>query len=91
MSDPELFADELLETDVRRFIIQPFHFTRGKFVANTREEAVRLMADKLDCDIQDFVGAYMRDYEMTERIIRDRLAEEDITLGQGKDGFKPPF
>lgn len=91
VSDAELFADELLDTDVRRFIIQPFHFTRGKFVANTREEAVQLMADKLGCDIQEFVDAYMRDYEATERIIRDRLADEGIELGKGKDGFKPPF
>ncbi len=91
VSDPELFADELLDTDVRRFIVQPFHFTRGKFVANTRDEATRLMAEKLDCDVTDFVDAYMRDYGVTESIIRSRLAEEGITLGQGKDGFKPPF
>ena len=91
VSDPELFADELLDTDVRRFIIQPFHFTRGKFVANTREEAARLMAEKLDCEIEDFVDAYMRGYRDSERIIRDRLAEEGIALGEGKEGFKPPF
>ena len=91
VANPELFVDELLDTDVRRFIIQPFHFTRGKFVANTREEAVQLMADKLDCDLQGFVDAYMRDYESTERIIRDRLAEKGFELGEGKDGFKPPF
>ena len=91
VSDPELFADELLDTDIRRFIIQPFHFTRGKFVANTREEAVCLMADKLDCEVDYFVDAYMRDYKSTEAIIRDRLADEGIALGEGKDGFKPPF
>ena len=91
VSDPELFADELLDTDVRRFIIQPFHFTRGKFVANTREEAACLMADKLGCEVEYFTDAYMRDYKSTETIIRDRLAEEGITLGEGKDGFKPPF
>ena len=91
VSDPELFADELLETDVRRFIVQPFHFTKGKFVANTRDEAARLMADKLDCEIEYFIDAYMEDYRATESIIRNRLAEDDIPLGQGKDGFKPPF
>ena len=91
VSDPELFADELLDTDVRRFIIQPFHFTRGKFVANTREEAVQLMADKLGCELDYFVDAYMQDYKSTEAIIRNRLAEEGIELGVGKDGFKPPF
>ena len=91
VSDPGLFADELLDTDVRRFIVQPFHFTRGKFVANTREEATRLMAEKLGCETEDFVDAYMRDYNATEQIIRNRLAAEGITLGEGKDGFKPPF
>ncbi len=91
VDDPVKFADDLLDTGVRRFIIQPFHFTRGKFVANTREEAARLMADKLDCDTDDFVPAYMRSYKATEQIIRDRLAAEGIPLGEGKDGFKPPF
>ena len=91
VSDPELFADELLDTDVRRFIVQPFHFTKGKFVANTRDEAARLMADKLDCEIEYFIDAYMEDYRATESIIRNRLAAHDIPLGQGKDGFKPPF
>ena len=91
VSNPSQFADDLLETGVERFIIQPFHFTRGKFVANTREEATRLMADKLDCEIEDFVPAYMRSYAATEQIIRDRLAAENIPLGEGKDGFKPPF
>lgn len=91
VSDPELFADELLDTDVRRFIAQPFHFTRGKFVANTREEATRLMAEKLGCASDDFADAYMRDYDRSERIIGQRLAKEGIPLGKGKDGFKPPF
>ena len=91
VSDPEIFADELLETGVRRFIVQPFHFTRGKFVANTRDEAARLMADKLDCEIEYFVDAYMTDYRSTESIIRNRLAEAGLALGEGKEGFKPPF
>ncbi len=91
VENPVRFAGELLETGVRRFIIQPFHFTRGKFVANTRENATRLMADKLDCEVRDFVSAYMRSYNAAEQIIRDRLADEGIPLGEGKDGFKPPF
>ena len=91
VSDPELFADELLDTDVQRFIIQPFHFKRGKFVANTRKEAAMLMADKLECEVSYFSDAYLADYRSTESIIRDRLAEEGIALGEGKEGFKPPF
>ena len=33
----------------------------------------------------------MRDYRDSEKIIRERLAEEGIALGEGKEGFKPPF
>ena len=34
------FADELIGTGVTKFIAQPFHFVRGKFVASTREGAL---------------------------------------------------
>ena len=50
VSDADAFAERLLATGVRKFIVQPFHFQRGKFVASTREKAVDLMARKLDCD-----------------------------------------
>ena len=36
---------------------------------NTREDAARLIADNLDCDIREFARAYMRNYNTTEQII----------------------
>lgn len=37
------FADELIDTGVKKFIARPFHFVRGKFVASTRDVALNLM------------------------------------------------
>lgn len=37
------FADELIDTGVKKFIAPPFHFVRGKFVASTRDVALNLM------------------------------------------------
>ena len=88
VEEPELFAQELLSTNINRFIAQPFHFQRGKFIANTRQDAVKLMKDKLDCnDDEEFRQLYIAHYEDVFEILRDRLP----SLGEGKDGFKPPF
>ena len=87
VSDAEAFADNLLATGVERFIAQPFHFARGKFVASTREGAYELMAEKLGCDIASFQPRYIEHYERVFAVLRDRLPE----LGEGKDGFAPPF
>ena len=38
VSNPETFASHLCDTGVQEFIVQPFHFQKGKFVANTRIE-----------------------------------------------------
>ena len=66
VSSPYAFADSLIDTGVQKFIAQPFHFQRGKFLAGTRDKAFDLMA----------FG-----------VLRDMLPE----LGEGKDGFSPPF
>ena len=87
VSQPYTFAYSLLETGVKKFIIQPFHFQRGKFVAATRDKAIDLMADKLNCDKVSFRDRYMEHYEKTYTVLEEQLPE----LGQGKDGFKPPF
>ena len=86
-SKPYDFAYSLLGTGVKKFIIQPFHFQRGKFVASTRDKAIDLMADKLNCDKFSFRDRYMEHYENTYKVLEEQLPE----LGQGKDGFKPPF
>ena len=87
VSRPYDFADSLLETKVKKFIIQPFHFQRGKFIAGTRDKALDLMAKKFNCDRASFRDRYLEHYQMVHEVLDQELPE----LGQGKDGFKPPF
>ena len=62
-------------------------FRNGKFVASTREQALDLMAAKLESDRDSFRDEYMRRYRDTLSALRRRLPN----LGEGKDGFAPPF
>ena len=87
VSSPYAFADSLVETGVRKFIAQPFHFQKGKFLAGTREKAFELMAEKLNCDVGSFRGEYLEHYRMVFGVLQDTLPE----LGEGKSGFEPPF
>ena len=87
VSSPYAFADSLRDTGVQKFIAQPFHFQRGKFLAGTRERAFDLMAEKLGCDVKSFRAEYLEHYRLVFGVLKDTLPE----LGEGKDGFKPPF
>lgn len=87
VNDPEEFAQELLDTRVQKFIAQPFHFQRGKFVASTREKAIDLMAQKLNCSRSSFRERYLDHYRSAYEVLHNTLPE----LGEGKDGFRPPF
>ena len=91
VNSPYAFADHLVDTGVKKFIAQPFHFTRGKFVANTRQNALDLVAEKLDTDQASFKDEYLDHYKMVFDVLRDVLTENGLELGEGKDGFKPPF
>ena len=84
---PEVFSEDLLATGVEKFIIQPFHFEKGKFTASTREEAVDLMSEKLGCDRASFRHTYQAHYDRAHEVLQDRLPQ----LGEGKVGFRPPF
>ena len=81
------FAGQLLETGVKRFIIQPFHFQKGKFVAATRDQAFDLMAEKLNSNTAAFETAYLDHYRSVKEVLQERLPD----LGEGKGGFAPPF
>ncbi|MCY4616726.1 MAG: radical SAM protein [Chloroflexi bacterium] len=85
--DAEAFAESLLATGAEHFIAQPFHFARGTFVASTREGALALMAEKLGCDVASFQSRYLEHYGAVFEVLREALPE----LGEGKDGFAPPF
>ena len=90
VNDPYAFADSLLATGVENFISQPFHFKRGKFLAGTRDRAFTLMAEKLGCTLEAFrkdQSIYMTRYKEALDVFKSRLPN----LGEGKDGFSPPF
>ncbi|MGN6401066.1 MAG: SPL family radical SAM protein [Flavisolibacter sp.] len=76
LENPDNFAKSLLNTGIKKFIIQPFHRDRGKFTAGTREEAKKLF--------DEFQWTQQR-YEEVERIIKSYIPD----IGVGKDGFKP--
>ena len=87
VQDAEAFAGSLLATGVRRFIAQTFHFQKGEFVAQTRQAALDIMAEKLGCTAQDFQPRYVEHYRRAFRVLGNRLPE----LGEGRQGFAPPF
>ena len=87
VSHAEAFAESLLATGAEHFIAQPFHFARGKFIASTREDALALMAKKLGCDVAAFQEKYLDHYHSAFNVLRANLPE----LGEGKEGFAPPF
>ena len=72
--------------DLRRVVEKTIRI-RCKFVANTRNRAFDLMAEKLGCPRTSFQKQYMMHY----RDVRDVLKEALPSLGEGKDGFAPPF
>ena len=45
------------------------------------------MAEKLGCDQSSFREEYLERYAMVFEVLSDTLPE----LGEGKDGFAPPF
>ncbi len=92
VNDKRHFTESLIATGVKKFIAQPFHFTRGRFVAGTRDEAFDLMAKKMDCSRKEFVGQYQESYQEFFQHLKKELHERGLPeLGEGKDGFEPPF
>ena len=87
VANPHEFADALFATGVQKFIAQPFHFQRGKFIAATREPALTLIAQKLGCAKQSVKTEYLNHYRHAFQILKRKLPQ----IGEGKDGFSPPF
>ena len=87
VQDSERFADQLLQTGVEHFIAQPFHFQRGKFVAGTRDAALGIVAAKLSCRGKNVMERYLEHYGEVWDVLCRRLPR----LGEGKEGFRPPF
>lgn len=70
------FAKKLLDTGIKKFIIQPFHSEKGKFIASTRENAMQLIKE-----MNWSIDKYQKVLETIQKYIPD--------IGIGKDGFKP--
>lgn len=93
LNDTRSFVDCLIDTGVKRFIMQPFHFKRGKFVAKTRQNAYELMAAKLGCTDLEFQSEYLNRYMEWQELMFNELKTRlpNAELGVGKHGFRPPF
>ncbi|MEZ4702706.1 MAG: radical SAM protein [Rhodothermales bacterium] len=76
ISDPHAFAQNLLETGIQKFVVQPFHATRGRFVAGTRNQAI---------DITRRMNWNHERYLEVLSILKQYIPD----LGEGKEGFKP--
>ena len=74
--DVKSFTQELLNTGVKKFIVQPFHPDKGKFVASTREIALEQIKKMNWSDSK---------YAEVVEIFRKELP----WLGEGKQGFAP--
>jgi DNA repair photolyase len=76
VDDAYSFAEVLLETGIKKFIIQPFHRDKGKFVAGTRAEAMKILSEYNWDD-----NEYQRVLKVMQQLIPN--------LGIGKTGFAP--
>ncbi len=76
VADPRRFAAQLAATGVPRFVVQPLHAERGRFVAGTREPALAV--------VTRLRWTHER-YRETVEILRSRLPE----LTEGRAGFAP--
>jgi DNA repair photolyase len=76
VEDAHKFAEQLKETGIKKFIVQPFHSDRGKFVAGTREAAMNLIK-KMEWTHDKYRGV--------ESVLIKHIPE----IGIGKEGFKP--
>ena len=76
VADPLTFAQRLKQTGVEHFVVQPFHADRGRFVAGTRERAMKLTQEMGWDDVA---------YRKTVEILRANLPH----LDEGREGFAP--
>jgi len=72
------FSLMLKETGIKNFIIQPFHRTKGKFVAGTREKAIEIL-EQYNWNTH------------TYNEIFEQIKYHIPNIGVGKKGFAPPL
>lgn len=76
VENPESFAKNLKATGIKKFIIQPFHSSKGKFVRGTREEALRILEEYNWNDDE---------YHRILQIFKEQIPD----IGIGQEGFAP--
>ncbi len=90
--DREKFSQELIDTGVQRFIAQSFRISGGRFTAQTGPQAQARMAELMGHTIQDFQPHYEAAYRAFFQTMDQKLRAAGLQpLGEGKDGFAPPF
>ncbi len=77
VKNADQFAKDLKETGISNFIIQPFHKSKGKFIAGTRDSALEVLK-KFNWNDQT--------YDEVLQIIKSKIP----SIGIGKQGFAPP-
>lgn len=70
------FAIDLKETGIKNFIIQPFHSTKGRFVAGTRQSAM------------DMIQKYNWNDDAYQKVFKE-IQQHIPEIGIGKAGFAP--
>lgn len=92
VKDNQAFIDDLTSTGVSNFIVQPFHWKRGRFLAGTRDKAIELLSRSWNCSKSQVYYRYTEKYQMFVKQLKTELFKRGLPeLGEGKDGFKPPF
>ena len=76
IENPSKFIEDLKATGVKHFVVQPFHANHGKFVANTRPEALRIVSEMgwTENNYQNFLHMMKNNLELVE---------------EGHEGFAP--
>ena len=87
------FIYDLMGTGVRGFITQPFHWgSSSRFVAGTREGAMKILSEKLQCEEKRIIPEYQHRYRKFVAQLKSILVANGLPpVGEGKSGFAPPF
>ena len=92
--DPRGFADDLVDSGIRRFIIQPTHTGQprpGRFRAATRNEIVHQLAALWQCDPAAVPERYSQEYQEALTTMVPILEYARTSIGFGQPGFGRPW
>lgn len=94
LKDAKDFIRQLKETGVTRFIIQPFKLpvnakgaSQERFTARTDRKAIELTAQHYQLPADQAAKAYEQEYARNRALFKQPFPG----IGEGKDGFQPPW